>query len=193
MKGGSSLFALAVKVDAADLPAHLVKTDVVEPLEAGAVNRPDSVVRHEEVLLPPHKYVLSLVDVLDRGLAALARLLHVGAEGGKLGPVGDVNLLAGAPALVLRDEAVFRADDLALEVRRQGGMIVGQACVVVGRSAAGTQANVQKRSGNGRTLDLEVAAQERLAHVHVLDLHLDLVLLPFRLLGPDKPASRLQV
>jgi hypothetical protein len=42
-------------------------------------------------------------------------------------------------------------------------------------------------------LNLEVAAQERLAHVHVLDLDLDIIPLPFGLLGPDKPTARLQI
>jgi len=109
-----------MEIYTADLAAHLVETNVVEALEAGALDGADAVVGDEEVLLPAHEYVLALGDVLDEHLAALARLLGEGAEGGELGPVRQVVLVAGAPRWVLRLEAVLCPDDLAFEVRRQG-------------------------------------------------------------------------
>lgn len=81
------LLAALVEIDAADLAAHLVEADVIEPLEAGADDGPDAVVGNEEVLLPAHEYVLALGDVLDEHLAALAGLLGEGTERGELGPV----------------------------------------------------------------------------------------------------------
>jgi len=71
-------------------------------------------------------------------------------------------------------EGVFGADDLALEVGCEGGVVVGQA------------------------LDLEVAAEEGLGHVDVLQLHFHLVHLPIRLLraserGPRSQARRARV
>ncbi len=116
-----------MEVDTADLPAHLVEADVVEALEARAVDRPNSVVRDQEVFLPPHEDVLPLIQVLDHCRPALFRLLEVRPEGGELVPVVEIDLLAGAPSLVLGDEAVFRANDLALKVCRERGVVVGQA------------------------------------------------------------------
>lgn len=104
---GNSLFTLAVKIDTAHLTTHLVEANVVEPLEARTVDRANSVVGHEELLLPAHEYVFPLVHVLDDRLPALARLLEVWPERSELGPVGDVDLFARAPSLVLGDEAVL--------------------------------------------------------------------------------------
>ena len=104
---GNSLLAFTVKVNAAHLPLHLVEADVVEALEARPIDCPDTVVGNEKVLLPAHEDVLPLVHVLDVRLPALAHPLMVLPECGELGPVGDVDLLVCAPALVLGDEAVL--------------------------------------------------------------------------------------
>jgi hypothetical protein len=109
-----------MKVDPANLAAQLVKTDIVEPLEARPVDRPHAVIRDEEVLLPAHKDVLAVGHVFDHDVAAAA-LLHLlleGPEGLELGPVRQVCLVAGAPRRVLRVESVLCPDYLALEVRR---------------------------------------------------------------------------
>ena len=54
------LFTLGVEVDAVHHTLDLVEADVVEALEAGAVDRPHAMVGDKEVLLPAHKYVLFL-------------------------------------------------------------------------------------------------------------------------------------
>ena len=116
-----------MKVDAAYLSLYLVEADVVESLEARVPDGPDPVVGHEEVFLPPHEYVLPLVHVLDRRSRALAHLFLERPKRRELAPVRIVDLLACAPLLVLRDEAVFAADDLALKVCGKGRVVVGQA------------------------------------------------------------------
>jgi hypothetical protein len=104
---GNSLLAFTVKVNAAHLPLHLVEADVVEALEASPIDGPNPVVGDEKVLLPAHEDVFPLVNVLDVRLPALARLLMILPECGELGPVGEIDLLVCAPALVLGDEAVL--------------------------------------------------------------------------------------
>lgn len=56
---------LGMEVDTADSAIALVEADVVEALEAGACYRFDSMVWHQEILLPPHEQVLSLEEVLQ--------------------------------------------------------------------------------------------------------------------------------
>lgn len=114
-----------MEINPRHLAPELVKADVIKPLEAGPVDGAHAVVRHEEVLLPPHEDVLALLRLRDDGVKALARLLAVWAEGGELGPVREVDLFVGAPPGVLGYEAVLGANDLAFEVGCQGGVIVG--------------------------------------------------------------------
>lgn len=124
----SLLFTVFVEVDPANLTAHLVEANIIETLEASAVDGTDTVVGDEEVLLPSHEYVLALQHVLNKDLAALASLLRERPEGGELGPVRQVVLVAGAPRRVLGLEAVLASDDFALEVGRQGRVVFCQAC-----------------------------------------------------------------
>lgn len=60
------LLTLRVEVNPTDTPVNLIKTDVVEPLEAGACDRLDAVIWHEEVFFPAHEDVLALLVVLER-------------------------------------------------------------------------------------------------------------------------------
>lgn len=83
--------AFAVEVNPTDRPLHLVEANIVESLETRACNGPHSMVRHKEVLFPPHKDVFALRDVFHndmRGPGCAPCLLSVRPEGRKLGPVG---------------------------------------------------------------------------------------------------------
>jgi hypothetical protein len=122
--GAHLLFALGVEVYPAHLPFHLIEADVVEAFEACASYGPNAMVGHQEMLLPPHKNVLSLRNVVD-GHRALSCLLLERPKGIELGPVAEIHLVVGAPVLVLGEKAIFRADDLALEVGCERGMVLG--------------------------------------------------------------------
>ena len=115
-----------MKVNAAHGARDLVETDVVEALEAGARYGADAVVRHEEILLPPHEDVLALGEVFVVEVGLL-RLLGERAPGGEAGPVVHVGFLGRAPGLVFGLEGVFGADDFAFEVGGQGGVVFCQA------------------------------------------------------------------
>lgn len=117
-----------MKVDPADLPLHLIKANVIEPLKTGPVDRPHPVVGHKKVLFPPHEDVLPLGHVLDQDLTALTRLLSIGTERRKLSPVGEINLVCCAPGWVLCDEAVLGADNLAFKIGRKCWVVIGQTC-----------------------------------------------------------------
>lgn len=123
----NSLFASAVVVDTAHLAPHLVEADVVEALKARPIDHPHSVVWYEEVLLPPHEYVLPLGHVADMGLLTLAQLLGEWPKGGEFGPVREVDLVGRTPRGMFRDEAELGPDELTLEVGREGWVVVGQA------------------------------------------------------------------
>lgn len=151
------LFALGMEVDSANFALELVEANVVEALKAGTCYGAHPVVGHEEVLLPAHEDVLPLRNVPDVD-GTLARLLFQRAEGRKLLPVVEVNAVCGAPSIVIRDEVVLCADDLALKVRRQRRVVLGQA------------------------LNAQVSAEEGLLKIHVLDLNLDIIYLALRLL-----------
>lgn len=124
-KEADSPFAFAVKVNAINLPLHLVETYVIEPFKTRTAYRPYSMVRHQEVLFPAHKNMLALCNVFEDDRGASASLFGVRAEGRKFGPVGQVGLVVGAPAFVLGHEAVLVADDFSLEISSQGWMVVG--------------------------------------------------------------------
>ncbi len=104
-----------MKIDATNSTSDLVEADVVKPLEAGAGDGADAVVRHEEVLLPAHEDVLALGEVLVVEIG-LFRLLGQRPPGGELRPVLHVGFLRRAPGFVLGLEGVLGADDLAFEV-----------------------------------------------------------------------------
>lgn len=121
------LFAFRVEVDSTHFALDLVEADIVEALKAGPGDRAYAVVRDEEMLLPTHENVLPLRNITDHH-RALARLLLEWAEGVELAPMAEIDLVGGAPALVAGDEAIFGANDFALKVCRQGGVILGEAC-----------------------------------------------------------------
>ena len=52
-----------MEVVALDLRRRLLEADVVEPGERGPRDVLDGVVRHQEVLLPPHKHIVRLFEL----------------------------------------------------------------------------------------------------------------------------------
>ena len=144
-----------MEVDATDRASDLVEADVVEALEASARYSAYTMVWHQEVLLPAHEDILALSKVLDvHDILPRLCILRQRSPRGEAAPVLHVHLVCRAPFRMLGLEAIFRADDLAFEVGGERGMVVRQP------------------------LNLKVAAQERLCHVHMLQLHFDLVHLP---------------
>lgn len=85
-------------------------------------------VRHQKMLLPAHEDVLALREVGYRHGNTLAHLLAVLPKGRELAPVIQVNLLRSAPALVSSQEVITTADNFALEICRQGWVVLCQAC-----------------------------------------------------------------
>lgn len=85
-----------MEINSTHCPFLLVEADVVESLEASTVDRPDSVIWHEEMLFPPHEDIV-LRRKVRNGYRAFARLLRVWSEGGKLVPMTKVDLFGRTP------------------------------------------------------------------------------------------------
>ncbi len=104
-----------MEVDAADFSLDLVEAYIVETLKAGPIDRPNAMIRHQKVLLPPHKYkfLLSNIGYND---GPLFGLLLVRSEWLKLGPMAQVHLGIGTPVIVFCEEAVPCSDDFAFEI-----------------------------------------------------------------------------
>jgi len=58
------LLTLRMEIDTADIARDLIEANVVEAFETGSGNSPHTMIRNEEVFLPPHKDILSLSIVL---------------------------------------------------------------------------------------------------------------------------------
>jgi hypothetical protein len=117
-----------VEVYPADFSLDLVEADVVEPLKARPSYGTNPVVGNQEVLLPSHKDVFSLGGVSNHD-GALACLFLEGTEGGKFGPMAQVNLHVGAPIIMFGEEVVLGSDNLALKVCCESWMVFSEACV----------------------------------------------------------------
>lgn len=135
MRHFHSPLALAVEINAIDLPLDLIKTNIVKSLETRATDGPHPVIRNEEMLFPAHEDMLALCNVFYHNCGAPTCLLGVRSKGGELGPVGQVGLVVGTPAFVFCHEAILVPDDFALEVCSQRGVVVGQPWRV-GRGSA---------------------------------------------------------
>jgi len=146
---------------------HLVEADVVEALEAGTCNLPHPVVRHEEILLPPHEDVLLLSEIRVVELGALS-LRDKRSKRLKPRPVLEIVLLARSPLRSARLERVFVADHFPFEISRQGRVILR------------------------KTFDAEIAAKKRLGHVDVLQFDVNFVCRAVTGLLSDEFASRAQ-
>ncbi len=128
--GTSLLLALCVEVDPADRALYLVEADVIEALKTSSTDRPYSVVGHQKVFLPSHKYVLPLGELRDVENASLGGFLER-PKSTELSPVLQVDFISGAPVLMLSQECVLRTDDFAFEVGSKGRMVFGQAWRIV--------------------------------------------------------------
>lgn len=95
-----------MEVNSANRSLDLVEADVVKAFKACAANRPYSVVWDQEVLLPPHEYILSLRQTWDMKVTFPSLLLKR-AEGGEFGPMRKISLIRRAPILMLCKEGVF--------------------------------------------------------------------------------------
>lgn len=75
------------------------------------------------MLFPAHKdgFSLGSISNSDRPLASL---FLERTESCELGPMTQVNLAICAPVLVLCVETVLGTDDFALEICREGGMVL---------------------------------------------------------------------
>lgn len=64
-----------MEVNPTDTAGHLIKADVVKAFETRSGYGADTVIRYQEVLLPPHEYIFSLrvVLVTEIGYTRLAR------------------------------------------------------------------------------------------------------------------------
>ena len=105
-----------MKINPTHTPRPLIKTDIIEPLEARAADTLHPMIRHEEILLPAHEEVFAVEVVFEgEGGGVFFRVARQGAEGGEARPVLEVDLLAAVPGGVGGAEEVFRADDFAFE------------------------------------------------------------------------------
>lgn len=101
----------------------LLETDVIESGERGAVDVFDGVIGHQKVLLPPHEHVVRLVQSVVIEVVRVEALLIL-MKRPKLTPMFFVDVFVRLP--FARQKGVFFADDFSVEVRRQGGVFVGQ-------------------------------------------------------------------
>jgi hypothetical protein len=122
-----SLLTPGMEVNSADAPLALVEADVVEALEAGAIDCPHAVVRDQKVLLPPHENIVLGRQVGHCNMDSLPYYLGIRTERGELVPVADVCLLSRTPGRVIRDKAVARSNDLALKVRGECWVVFREA------------------------------------------------------------------
>lgn len=90
------LLTLCVEIYPTDTTVALVETYVVESLEAGAGDRFHAVVRHEEIFLPAHEDVLTLLIVLEREGRGFGGFGET-SPGREACPVLEVNFFGGAP------------------------------------------------------------------------------------------------
>jgi hypothetical protein len=84
-------------------------------------------IRDQEVFFPPHEDVLPLREVAVRKVWSFG-LFSQRTPGVEPGPVAHIGFLRRAPCLVPGFECIFGSDDLAFEERRQGRMVLREAC-----------------------------------------------------------------
>jgi len=106
-----------MKVNPADIPAPLIKADIIEPLKARSANRLNPMIRNEKVLLPPHKQVFPVRIVLVSEVWP-ARFPRQRFPGREAVPVLHVDGFGGAPGRIFGLKGVFGANDFAFEVGR---------------------------------------------------------------------------
>lgn len=120
------LFAFGVKIYSANFSLDLIETYVVEAFERGPSDGSNAVVRDQEVLLPPHKDVVSLRKVSD-GHWALPSHLLVRPKGAKLGPMTEIDFGIGAPVIMLGKEVILGTNNFSLKVGGECWVVFGQS------------------------------------------------------------------
>ena len=116
-----------MKIDPANFALELIETDVVESFETCTSDGADSMIGHKEVFFPAHKDALLLRSIGDQHWA-LSRVFLIRPERAELGPVTEVHLGICPPIVMVRREAILRANNLTLEVRCESRVVLGQAC-----------------------------------------------------------------
>lgn len=111
----------------ANIAFQLIKTNIVESLEAGAGNSPDTVIRDQEVFLPPHKDMLALIQIFVRKVRLL-HLLRQWTPCGESRPVVHIRFIRCTPCLVACLESVLVANDFAFEERRKSRVVFCKSC-----------------------------------------------------------------
>ncbi len=114
-----------MKINTADGSCHLVEADVIEALETGSGDGADAMIRHEEILLPPHEEVLSLRKILEAEIRPL-RLLRQRPPCLKPTPMLHIDFVVGAPLGMARLKGILVSNYLALEVGGESRMIVSK-------------------------------------------------------------------
>lgn len=109
-------------VDPADSAVELIEADVIEPFETGPRDTFNTVVGHQEVLLPSHKQMLVLGKVFV-GEVGLLRHLRQWTPRREFGPVVHISSIGSSPGLMTGLECVFRSDDFGLEECSKRGMV----------------------------------------------------------------------
>lgn len=157
-------FALCMEVDTADASLNLIEADIVEPFEAGTGDRSNPVIRDKEILFPPHENMFALCKVAVCEIGPLG-LFGKRFPGWKSGPVVYVCLFVCTPFFITSLKSVLGSNYFAFKECGQGWVILGEA------------------------LDAQIAAQVGFGHVHVLNLHVDVIHLAVRLLCADESTS----
>lgn len=156
-----------MEVKAPNDSLDLVEADIIKASVRGALQVLDLPVWDEKLFLPAHKNFVSLLKVFV-DIILIHRFVSNTTPRGELAPVVHVDLIRSRPLSPAGIERVLGANHLALKVRCQHGVVLCQA------------------------LDAQIAAQERLGHINILELNVDLVGRAARLLSANKARSRAQ-
>ena len=119
-----------MEIYAFDAAGNLVEADVIEALEASAVDGLYTMVRNQKIFFPTHEQMFFLHPVLFYHFWS-AGVLGKRLVRWKSTPVLAIDLLVRSPLGVLGNECVFAADDLALKVRSQAWMVFREAWKVL--------------------------------------------------------------
>ena len=147
-----------MEIDSTDMARELVETNVVEPFKACAVNILDPVIRHQKLFLPSHENVVPLGKVPVAEIRALC-LFGERSPRWESSPVLHIHFIIRTPLCMSCLERVFCADYLSFEECGKRWVLMRE------------------------TLDAEIAAEVRLAHIHMFDVHLNIIHLTIGLLG----------
>ncbi len=127
MSESTILLTLGMEIYAANRTLALIETDIVKAFKARPANSAYTVIRYQEVLLPPHKYVISLCQTLNVQVS-LPRLLLEWTKSVELCPMLQINFISRAPVFVLCEKRIFGPDNLAFEIGSKGWMVLRKSC-----------------------------------------------------------------